>query len=167
MSNFKTINGIKVADGDLRNNVAREFDPSIAYSPNEFVFHDNRLYMCRYPTIAGEAWNIRNWGQTTLGYTISTIIANKKHNDTITMTQGQSYTPQSDCYVEVVSCTASNPGTVRAQITDGDGNELFEMCTRESPSSASAYSCFVKKGMRIKADTIEGNGHIYVRLLGN
>ncbi len=73
MSDFKTINGYKVADGDLRNNVAPVFDQSIAYSVGDIVFHENQLYKCTTATAAGVAWNRAQWGETSVAELIKSI----------------------------------------------------------------------------------------------
>jgi len=74
MSNVKSINGYKVADGDLRNCVALKFDPYY-YSGNvgDIRLHDDHLYKCIESTTGGAPWDESQWTEITLGEEIVTL----------------------------------------------------------------------------------------------
>jgi hypothetical protein len=67
MSNFKSINGYKVADGDLRNCVAFGYDQSNAYDAGDIVLYNNAMYKAKYDIPAGTPWSLTYWGRTHVG----------------------------------------------------------------------------------------------------
>jgi hypothetical protein len=67
MANFKTLNGYKVMDGDLRVAVAPEYDPTSEYAVGAIVMHEDALYKCNTAIeTGGEAWNASHWTATTV-----------------------------------------------------------------------------------------------------
>lgn len=73
MSNVKSINGYKVADGDLRNCVAIEFDQANAYDVGDIVLYNNALYRAGYDIPAGTPWNFTLWRRTTVGHALEDL----------------------------------------------------------------------------------------------
>jgi hypothetical protein len=73
MSNFKSINGYKVADGDLRNSVAPTFDPNYSGNIGDIRLHDDHLYKCIESTTGGAPWDESQWTEITLGEEIATL----------------------------------------------------------------------------------------------
>jgi len=101
---------------------------------------------------------------TSLNSDLSDLSANQLDNSTA-LTQGVSFSSPKDGYLAVSSATASNPGSVRIDVKDTNNNILAGITIRESPSSASVQSLFVRKGMVIYPDTLGGNSSAYFRTL--
>ncbi len=75
MANFKTLNGYKVMDADLRVGIAPEYDPTAEYAIGAIVMHENALYKCNTAIPSGgEAWDASHWTATTVADELETTV---------------------------------------------------------------------------------------------
>jgi hypothetical protein len=96
MSNFKSINGYKVADEDIRNCVAPKFDPYY-YGGNvgDIRLHDDHLYKCIEDTTGGAPWDESQWTEITLGEEIVTLNRGVRDLNNKFAPAGTQYVPMS------------------------------------------------------------------------